>query len=761
MTIELRPYQDYLVGDIRTALKSYRRVLAESPTGSGKTQIGTYIVHGVSQRGMNCMFLVHRTELMRQTSRAFEKQGIAHETIESGRGFNPHHNVYIGAIQTVANRIARIPKIDLLIVDECFPAGTLIDGIPIEQIKTGDFVRSFDEVTNQIVRRKVCRVMRKSTSRIVVIKFTNGEILKCTPNHPIFTTKGWKNAEEITRTCEIYCDPLFSMQNRSQIHRGAQVLHLEEKPKDILLKRLSRCDYSARIINQNGENKSYSRFCKNDFEQSNEKRREPKKNVRYFAKNRPQAAYSRRERNWFNAPASDAFEGIGRTVEARESDSNKNAKRFGFSNLLQIRCWTQNFANWCRNRWERPWRNRKARKGFEKNEVLGVVGVQSIEIYEQGNHERFEELCPNNIVYNFEVEGTHTYFANGIAIHNCHHANSPSWAATIEALNPRWIIGLSATPCRLDGKGLSESFDTIVHGPAVADLIEMGFLSPYRIFAPSSVDLTGVKTTAGDYNRSDIDKLMDKPKIIGDAVAHYSKFTPNARAVVFCTSILHANHVAEHFSASGFNAASVDGKMAKGERSEVLRKFEAGEIRVLTSCDLVSEGFDLPNIEVAISLRPTASLSLWLQQVGRCLRIAEGKDCAIILDHVGNTLRHGLPDERREWTLNPKKKKASRGNRDDAAEVNIKCCEKCFMVHKPAPICPHCGHVHPIVTREIEQVDGELVELDAARIKREVRIEQGRAQTLEELKAIEISRGYKNGWAWHIFNSRNKKSGAA
>lgn len=200
--------------------------------------------------------------------------------------------------------------------------------------------------------------------------------------------------------------------------------------------------------------------------------------------------------------------------------------------------------------------------------------------------------------------------------------------------------------------------------------------------------------------------------------------------------------------------------MSSTDRAQTLRKFEHGEITVLTSCDLVSEGFDLPAIEVAISLRPTQSLSLWLQQVGRALRLFEGKEFAIILDHVGNTLRHGFPDDEREWTLDGKKR-ASRGKRDDAAAVNIKSCDQCFTVHKAAPQCPNCGHIYPVSAREIEQVDGELIELQAAQIKRAAQIEQARAKSLEDLRAIAQQRGYKPGWADYIFKARQQKRGAA
>lgn len=340
-----------------------------------------------------------------------------------------------------------------------------------------------------------------------------------------------------------------------------------------------------------------------------------------------------------------------------------------------------------------------------------------------------------------------------VIIDECHHAASKTWAATIEALRPRWIIGLSATPCRLDGAGLDAHFDKLVPGPAVADLIDGGFLSPFRIYAPTTMDMTGVRTTAGDYNRSDTANAA--AKITGDAVEHYKRLAPGKRAVVFCCAIRHAEQVAADFNAAGIRAESIDGKMKPGDRAAALRRFASGETLILTSVDLVSEGFDLPAIECAISLRPTKSLSLWIQQVGRVLRTAPGKTEAVILDHAGNALRHGLPDDPREWTLAGRKKRA----RKVEAEFPVKQCPECFHVHHPAPVCPGCGHVYEVKGRKLEYADGELQELKRGGLTvRDIQSAARKAKSLEELKAIAAKAGYAPGWAWHAWQRKQAGS---
>jgi superfamily II DNA or RNA helicase len=317
-------------------------------------------------------------------------------------------------------------------------------------------------------------------------------------------------------------------------------------------------------------------------------------------------------------------------------------------------------------------------------------------------------------------------------------------------------VGLSATPQRLDGKGLDDCYRSMVVGPSVSWLIQNKYLVPYRAFAPNTPDMTGVHTRMGDYNKAEVEGLMDRPTITGDAIREYSKRALGRRAVVFCISIAHSQHVAESFRAAGIIAVHLDGNTPKPERKSVIAAFKRNEIQVLCNVDLFGEGFDLPALEVCIMLRPTESLALYLQQVGRALRTSEGKTHALILDHAGNVMRHGLPDDDREWSLEGRKK-ADRepGEREEP----IKQCEKCFHVHAPAPKCPNCGFVYEVTGREVAHVDGELQELDVEALRRAKMVEQGRARDLEQLVQVGKARGMNNpqGWARHVLRAREEK----
>jgi DNA repair protein RadD len=323
-----------------------------------------------------------------------------------------------------------------------------------------------------------------------------------------------------------------------------------------------------------------------------------------------------------------------------------------------------------------------------------------------------------------------------------------------------WIIGLSATPVRLDGRGLSCWYDEMVGGPDVADLISRGALSQFRLFAPSQPDLSGIKTTAGDYAKGELADYMEQDTVlVGNAVKHYIEHANGRLNVAYCTSIKHAEIVAEMFRDRGVPAAAIHGKMGDAERAVLIKAFARRELKVLTNCDLLTFGFDLSSaaqmdvtIESMSDLRPTKSLSLQMQKWGRVLRKKDFP--ALIFDHGGNVDRHGLPDADREWTLEGQDKQS----REDAEKTEpARQCTSCYFVHRPAPVCPNCGHVYPIQSREVEQVDGELSEVTGPRGPTP-RQQQGRAQTLEDLIQLGQMRGYKNprAWASHVMKGRRR-----
>lgn len=338
----------------------------------------------------------------------------------------------------------------------------------------------------------------------------------------------------------------------------------------------------------------------------------------------------------------------------------------------------------------------------------------------------------------------------------CHHLASNSWSKIFQAFPHAFHIGLTASPIRLDGAGLGNYFQRIVHGPSVSWLIENGFLSKYKIFAPSKIDTRGLHSRMGDFLTEELSALVDKPTITGDAIKHYRRLCYGKRAVVFCVSIEHSKHVVAQFNAAGIPASHVDGETDVVFRDSEIKRFESGEIKILSNVELFGEGFDLPAMEAVIMLRPTQSLGMYIQQTGRVLRPSPGKECAIIIDHAGNCERHGLPDEERNWTLTTDKIY----KKDGVLGQSVKICPSCFAAQfSGRPVCLFCGYAFPIQSREVAEKDGDLVEVNKEEFRKKRRQTQGQCRTMEELVEEGQRRGYKRPWLWakYIFNARQKR----
>lgn len=320
-----------------------------------------------------------------------------------------------------------------------------------------------------------------------------------------------------------------------------------------------------------------------------------------------------------------------------------------------------------------------------------------------------------------------------LIVDECHHTPSKTYTELLKLLPPTTqVIGFTATPERLDGKGLGTTYSHMVQGPSIQELIGLGFLVPPVVYAPPTVDTSALHTRMGDFVRAESEDLLDKPRITGDIIEHYKKLANGLSAVAFCTTVAHAEHVASQFVAAGIPAASVDGRMSKDARKNTLDAFRQGRVLVLTSCDLISEGFDLPKIECVILARPTKSLSLYLQQVGRGLRTDDGKTRALILDHVENTSRFGLPDDDRDWFLygdDSEDKKSNTGG------LKVKTCPDCFRCYTTR-VCP-CGSEASDRSIDIEHVEGELVQVSFRKSVLKPEYEQLKtASSIEEIKVL-------------------------
>jgi superfamily II DNA or RNA helicase len=401
-------------------------------------------------------------------------------------------------------------------------------------------------------------------------------------------------------------------------------------------------------------------------------------------------------------------------------------------------------------------------------------------------------------------------FFNLLVVDEAHHSNAGTWAKVLEHCHRARVLGVTATPIRCDGRGLGEWYSAMVLGPTPAALTEQGFLAAARVLAPPiGFDTSGLRKRMGDFDMSQAATSLQAGQAMGDCLSHYRKYLDGQTAIAFCCSVAHAEAVADLFQRNGVAAASIDGTMDSTTREQLLADLGAGRLKVLTSCALIGEGVDVPSVAGCILLRPTQSVSLHLQMIGRCLRPQPGKQ-AVILDHVGNVVRLGHHLEEREWTLEGTPKK----DREKAPSVKV--CPACFAAMPSArQTCPDCSHLFAIERRELEHIEGELQEIRGVLRKGQkveawdkatrtwehysytfvqyidkrdskgeplvqikddrgkfiirqryvrptsgsLKRQQGQAQTVEDLIAIGKRRGMKNprGWARHVMAARQSR----
>ncbi|MCC6780926.1 MAG: DEAD/DEAH box helicase [Hyphomicrobiales bacterium] len=332
-----------------------------------------------------------------------------------------------------------------------------------------------------------------------------------------------------------------------------------------------------------------------------------------------------------------------------------------------------------------------------------------------------------------------------LVIDEAHHAVAGTWRKIIAAFPEARILGVTATPERLDGKGLGDVFDELIIGPAVAELIEAEYLSRFTVYAPDRApDLSGIRTRMGDYAVDQLASAMSAGVVIDAAVDEYQRRCDGAPAIVFCVDIKHSQLVAARFAARGYRAAHLDGDTPADERRRIIAALATTEVQVVTNCGLISEGLDVPNVTAAILLRPTQSLALYLQQVGRAMRPSPGKARALILDHAGNVYSHGLPDAPRDWSLDGRARAGS-------GAAPVRRCPECGAINAlAARTCSECGTALRQPTAYTEAIAPEpLVPIEQLVVMtyREALTWAGSDE--RRLRHVALARGYHQGWVWH------------
>jgi DNA repair protein RadD len=340
--------------------------------------------------------------------------------------------------------------------------------------------------------------------------------------------------------------------------------------------------------------------------------------------------------------------------------------------------------------------------------------------------------------------------ADVVIMDECHHARARTWQAVLNAYQHARRYGLTATPCRGDGKGLGDLFDELIVGPQVSELQKSEHLVPVKYFAPAKPDLKGVRTRQGDYAVGELAERMNRAHLIGDIVTQWHRLAERRRTIVFAVDIGHSEHIRREFVAAGVRCEHLDGSTPREERDAILGRLASGETEVVTNCMVLTEGFDCPPVGCIVLARPTKQMGLYRQMAGRGLRPSDGKSNLILIDHSGAVHRHGLLEDEISWTLDVDGK-AKNAEHDQRTEKDFEAfvdCSQCGAVRERGEACSSCGFKPGPRPDLIITTDEDLIELGQRAPAHD------RQQWHAMLAHIAQAKGYKPGWVYHKFKEK-------
>jgi len=358
---------------------------------------------------------------------------------------------------------------------------------------------------------------------------------------------------------------------------------------------------------------------------------------------------------------------------------------------------------------------------------LNVASVQTL-------RNRLHIICPPDIIF----------------IDECHLAMANSYRIILDNYPNAFVVGMTATPSRLDGKPLGDIFKDIVNPISISHLTSLNFLCTVRKFASKEhIDLSDVGSVGGDFNSAQLYSKFNKSTLYAGVVDNYLKFAKDRPFIVFCVNVEHSKNTAQAFQNANIACEHLDGETPQHLRDITIAKLKSGVIQGVSNVGLFTEGFDMPHISCVILNRATQSLALYLQMIGRGLRPAPNKKDLVVIDHGDNVMRHSWYDIEREWSLTKKKKKTDKQN-----AFPVRLCESCeAMMPVSTSICPECGHEKE--QKVITPVFAEFEELARPTTPEHLR-KPWTKMTKEELTELAELRNYKKGWVYHQLKLQRK-----
>lgn len=635
----LRPYQREAVNSVLSEWgTNIRRTAVVLPTGTGKSTVIAEIAAESVRRGLRVALLAHRGELLDQMADtvtdvdpALPRPGIVRADQDDSDA-----QIVAAMFQTVTSdsRHARLGKRDVVLCDECFVAGTLVDGRPIESLRTGDTVTSWSE-SGDFVRRRVVRTMTSVPSALVRVSTDDWQHFICTPRHPFLTPMGWVPAGELSRGVQLH--HVNAVQTVSHIrgyHHEVPAGQNADTGLDILLEDVLNGVPRGYQFTDNGGDEPQVRLFAHASTQSHAQPGHASEGIEHFTANRTSTRSPWGERN---QPDSSAIASGFRSDMGYGSSDRDD----GWSAPVQVlRGYRKSHAENSRgSRRIESQRAETAHIGRPENRPARAPRVDSVAVLEPGSDGRYGGLCPDGLVYNIEVEHDHTYtVGSGVVVHNCHHVTAPSYRKVVEGFGPdTFFCGFTATLRREDGKALRTMIDSVAFERSLRWAVDEAYLvRPTGITVKiPELDLGKVKTTAGDFQQNALAEVMEAetPEIVKAVLKHCR----DRRPIIFAASVAAAHDIAALLNEQGMSAEAVTGAMDYTDRKPIYDRFRSGETRAMVTVMVLTEGADFPMCDAVVIARPTQSQILYSQMVGRSLRPWEDKEDALVLDLVGTS----------------------------------------------------------------------------------------------------------------------------
>lgn len=705
--LKLRDYQVKAIQAIHTQWNAgTTRPAVVLPTGAGKTVVFAHLSESflVNNPGKRVLVLAHTDELVQQAARKMSEVAPGRRVgIVKATQNEVHAEVVVASVQSLRSKTRRdqLRNVGLIVVDECFPAGTLVGNRPIESLKPGDMVPTWDERTGEQTWRPVVAVMKRAPERMVRVTLEDGESFACTSSHPFLTGGGWCPAGMLSRDDRVVsfthdaiagCNhgDLLKLPHAVQ-HPGASAAsmgHLPNQGQRVLHGLVPGHVGEPGLCGQDGADQPGARFSADEGTQPDEAARESREDVRHAPEDRAQAEIT----GWEREAGTGTSGAVGRSFGVADRGEHRTGGR-GAALPLQ--------------RGHRSPEHESAGGGGRGIPLLAgaprlrpapgyearLTRVADVQVLESGRDGTYGGVCSDGAVYNIEVAGTHTYLIGdqGTVVHNCHHAVSPTYRAILThygAMNdlcaecreasdevsevegvrvwpsycpnegcvtnvtqggPVKTAGFTATLVRGDKAKLSDVWESVAFKLSIAFMIRSGYLLDVkgkRVEVPD-LNLAGVKVSGGDYQEGALGEALEEafaPEIVAKA---YAEHAAARKGILFAPLVHTAYAFCEAFNAAGIPSEVVHGAMPRDERRAVLARLRSGETQVVHNAMVLTEGFDEPTVSCVVVARPTKSSGLYQQMVGRGLRpdltlAPAERGHALVLDVVGVSRIHGL-----------------------------------------------------------------------------------------------------------------------